>query len=286
MSLNKTFVANTIAVDYLKMTTFSDRDMGLLEDTFYAYLQNLGVTPRFRDMNIMQYEGVIEENTRAFLGKGYQGKGEDKQMHFMFDLPGYLSDSFVTELKLKNLLDRFSYPRVDIQKTVHKDRLEPFYGPIREFFIKILESKEWIGRLPVMQFRDGLSMGFGNRKSLKYRRIYCKGDNLEYVRFETEFHNRYSNQAIRGDLSSHYFTSWTNMPVWFSSDIIVGSGKATWVTEKSKDEETILWIKKNIEPCIVRLLRKLDEDTATKHLSSLKQLIYDIEKGVYSDRPI
>lgn len=165
--MTKKFVVNSIACDWLTVTTFNQTEILRMK-----ILSNQ-IGNALHPQSIMQYDGIKYE--RGFFGIGMQSGKENAMM----TVEGWDADRVIREFDLS----KCNLPRVDVQLTIDKPK-DYSYTKERSFLDENIkynpEVRGWDSN------RGGSTIYIGAPTSDKQSRMYEKGDAFEFLRFEVQ----------------------------------------------------------------------------------------------------
>lgn len=264
------FLVDSSKLDYLTITTF-DRD------TFQKILTAVTNSKQRQNdaspMRIRGYEGQMLKlsNGTLFWGFGTQQKVD----HYMIISSGAAADTFGFAVSELVGLGEYNVSRIDIQHTI---RLPDWYSA--RSCVDALRSGEFKGRQRKVTMIDNYgndTVYIGSRTSDSFTRIYVK-DSV-WLRLEYEYKRSYATDAwskVRrhGDKAKQgiLYGELLKLPecpiVNLFKEHVRMDDPAAPSSEKiiSTPNTTYLWLKRQVEPAVLRMLNSHESREATLDL--------------------
>ena len=175
-------VINSVACDYLTLTTFDDSVAARMRSMF-CVLQSSNPA---KVVNRLQYEGRIADG--VFLGAAVQ----NGTINYMMQATGYDAHRLMQAWQAEQKTDRPRCTRLDLQVTVERLAQDM---PLSAYKVdmQIALKEHSTGRPPGIELFDkdgkwGETIYIGSRLSERYIRVYDKEfDGRQGIRFETEY---------------------------------------------------------------------------------------------------
>lgn len=185
------FIVNRPAVDYLTVTTYSERVFGQTILATHTSQEAAEAT----DDGIKRYQGkrFHHPGGSIFFGEGQQ-KQQDSETwlpHFVMSASGAAADKFSTYWAGQDLMP-VSVTRVDCQLTLP---LPDWYKS--HSLLKTLRTGEWKGRKPLCTMIDNYgddTVYIGSKSSDRRARIYVK--ERGWLRVEYQYRKDYAESAF------------------------------------------------------------------------------------------
>ena len=165
------FIANAIAIDYVKMTTFDKQQF-----EYVAYVMRQSWGGELVPFKLAQYEGY--KSSESFFGAGWQGDN----LHYMVWVSGTAANWFTEFLKRDELVNlrRWSFTRLDCQLTQYL----PHYELVADDWVKRnIDGGGKRGAVEPRHSRAGDTIYLGSKQSSRFYRVYVKmwvKDDLEH----------------------------------------------------------------------------------------------------------